>query len=151
VSVYKGHHKRDEFGDVLSRAEETRNHRRVHPGQRKKWDAVLRNSEAGEASHKKYNDSEKGRCNAADGHLRRKYGKTLTEKQEQYDKQNGICTLCGKSLPADISACHWDHNHVTGHMRDLLHMRCNLLVGLAEDDLCDKAIAYVARHSNVQS
>src|ERR1035437_6846100 len=85
-----GHHKRDALGNVLSRAGETRRYRLRYPGRRQKWDATYRQSDAGNQAHQEYNESEKGRCNAANGHLRRKYGKTLAEKQSQYDQQNGI-------------------------------------------------------------
>jgi hypothetical protein len=78
--------------------------------------------------------------------LQRNYGKTLADKQVQYEHQNGICTLCEKPLSLSLSECEWDHDHETGKMRDLLHGRCNKFVGVVEADLHEKAMAYVYRH-----
>jgi hypothetical protein len=151
VVASKGHHRRDVFGRPISRAGETRRYRSRYPGRRKKWDATYRQSDAGTQAHQKYNETDKGKKRVADWHLRRTYGKTLAEKQEQYEKQNGLCTLCEKPLPDQVSRCCWDHNHSTGQMRDLLHRHCNLLVGAIEDELHDRAVEYVARNTNVQS
>ena len=149
MAHYKGHHRRDEAGNVLSRAEETRLYRQRHPGRRTAWDAVYRQSDAGETSHKKYNVSEKGRTRAANLHLQKMYGKTLNDKEKQRESQRGVCTMCDAPLPADLSKCAWDHNHNTGKMRDVLHPLCNLAVGVVEGGLLNLALTYVQRHSNV--
>jgi len=149
MAQYKGHHKRDEFGNVLSRKDETAQYRLKHPGKRKSWDAAYRQTEEAHQSHQTYNESEKGKLNTVDGYLRRKYGKTLADKRDQRAKQHGLCAVCGKPLPTDIQRCHWDHNHTTGQLRDLLHGRCNIAVGFLESDICSPALAYIARHANV--
>jgi len=82
----------------------------------------------------------------ANSHLKRMYGKTLVDKQLQYESQKGICALCEKPLPSILSECEWDHDHDTGQMRDLLHGRCNKFVGVVESSLHEKAIAYVCKH-----
>lgn len=50
----------------------------------------------------------------------------------QYDIQGGLCTLCGKQLPRELSKCAWDHDHSTGKGRDLLHKGCNVFLGFIE-------------------
>ena len=148
MSQYKGHHRRDEMGNVLSRAEETRVHRLKHPGQRKTWDATYRQSEAGEISHKKYNDSDQGRRKLSDGYLKRKYGKGLDEKKAQRERQHGLCGVCAKPLSINLTDCHWDHHHETGALREILHPRCNLAVGFIESELHLPVLVYLKRHNN---
>lgn len=84
----------------------------------------------------------------ANYHLKNTYGKTLQEKIDQRKKQGGICTVCYKPLPEDISKCHWDHNHTTGQLRDILHSYCNLSVGFVETELHKQALAYLEKHSD---
>ena len=148
MANYKGHHKRDEFGNVLSRSEESRKYRLRHPDQCKKWNAKTRNSVAGEQSHKRYNESDKGRCNASDGYLKRKYGKGLDGKKEQWDLQNGLCGVCQKPMSINMRECHWDHHHATGVLREILHPRCNIAVGFLESDIHLSAVEYIKRHNN---
>lgn len=50
-----------------------------------------------------------------------------TWKATQFDKQQGVCALCG--LPLDsVGKANADHNHHTGHMRGLLHPLCNSIL-----------------------
>jgi hypothetical protein len=58
--------------------------------------------------------------------------------------------LCGAPLP-EVEKCHWDHDHTTGEMRDVLHRRCNIALGYIEDDLYPKALAYLKRFAHVKS
>jgi hypothetical protein len=146
---YRGHHKRDAVGNVVSRAAETRRHRLAHPGQRKRWDTTYRQSEAGEASHQKYNDSEKGQRAAQNQYLQWKYGKGLADKAEQHEKQQGLCGVCGKPLSVNLDECHWDHNHKTGELRDVVHPRCNIAIGFIESELLTPVLTYLKRHDNV--
>lgn len=64
-----------------------------------------------------------------------------------FRQQQGLCPICGewlivegKRLP-DI-----DHDHASGRVRGLLHNRCNLLLGYAQDDpkRLEAAAAYLA-------
>lgn len=55
--------------------------------------------------------------------------KTLQQwKLDQYEKQGGVCLLCG--LPLDSwQKANADHNHFSGSMRGLLHPLCNTFEG----------------------
>lgn len=79
----------------------------------------------------KYSKSEKGKRANHNTHLRHTYGITLEEKEQMYADQKGLCILCEKALPSVISACY-DHNHITGKGRGLLHKACNSLIGTIE-------------------
>ena len=51
-----------------------------------------------------------------------------------WDAQHGLCKFCGQPL-ADDNTTHWEHNHVTGAPRGLVHARCNQLISGIEDAL----------------
>lgn len=50
-------------------------------------------------------------------------------KQGLHKKQKGVCPLCLRELPKELSKCALDHNHETGEVRGLLHMGCNKVEG----------------------
>lgn len=56
------------------------------------------------------------------------------------------CEICSADITGKRKA-HWDHNHETGEFRGWLCVRCNLLLGYADDDvdLLDKAIVYLTQ------
>jgi hypothetical protein len=71
----------------------------------------------------------------------------IAAKTQQYEKQKGLCTLCHTSLP-ELEKCHWDHDHNTGKMRDVLHRRCNIALGYIEDELYPLALDYLEMHTH---
>lgn len=78
-----------------------------------------------------------------------RYG--ITEKQftELYEKQRGRCPICEKPLPPienTFDNCV-DHNHVTNIVRGILHRRCNLIVGFAQNPLIGAALKFVELHA----
>jgi hypothetical protein len=60
----------------------------------------------------------------------RRYGITLDQLRAMYARQNYGCAICGRS------GCELvlDHDHVTGELRGLLCIPCNLILGLLRDD-----------------
>jgi hypothetical protein len=70
------------------------------------------------------------------------------EKQTQWNLQKGICDLCLKPLPTDLSKCAYDHNHRTEECRAVIHKRCNNLLTYLEEwgDLLPLGYAYLERH-----
>jgi len=74
-------------------------------------------------------------------HLRRKYGMTLEQYNMLFEKQKGVCALCGKPetvkrkfKSAGPERLAVDHCHDTGRIRGLLCFRCNTAVGSIGDD-----------------
>lgn len=65
-----------------------------------------------------------------------------------YKKQNGICSICMKSLGSNSSSWCLDHNHLTGNTRELLHRSCNVFLGKVERDLDlpKRMLEYLERH-----
>jgi len=73
-----------------------------------------------------------------------KFGISIEEYQDIYDKQNGSCAICnnvcvtGRRLAVD-------HDHTTNKVRGLLCGKCNMAIGLMRDDiyLLKKSIIYL--------
>ena len=80
-------------------------------------------------------------------YLYAKYGISEQEYNDRLKKQNGNCALCHK--PAGERRLEVDHNHTTGNVRELLHPRCNKLLGFCNDNilLLENAIAYLSLHN----
>jgi len=68
--------------------------------------------------------------------LRKDYNMTLETYNEMYNKQKGLCAMCGKPEKSKagrrISRLSVDHCHKTGKIRALLCVRCNLVLGSYE-------------------
>jgi hypothetical protein len=66
-------------------------------------------------------------------------------KEQRYQEQHGLCGVCHEPLDADFRKAYWDHNHTTQESRDLVHPRCNTLLGFLEMNpgLLPKALDYL--------
>ncbi len=76
-----------------------------------------------------------------------KYGITEEEYQSMLAAQDNRCAICNthtSSLPRRLSV---DHCHRTGKIRGLLCLKCNSLLGYAEDNevILGTAISYLRR------
>jgi hypothetical protein len=79
--------------------------------------------------HRKYNPQVDKR-----NHFKRHYGITQEEYQAIFNKQNGLCAICGKpetamSRRGKPKLLAVDHDHVTGKVRALLCQGCNIGLG----------------------
>ena len=78
----------------------------------------------------------------------RAHGITIGEFKIRIAKQNGLCAICGVKMTrgtcAHTTACA-DHDHSSGSNRGILCKRCNLLIGIAHDNITvlSKAIDYL--------
>ena len=78
------------------------------------------------------------------------YTKGITTKQylEMFRSHNGKCDICGVpnlELKRNLAI---DHDHITGKIRGLLCINCNMALGGFRDDpeLLENAIAYLKKH-----
>jgi len=62
--------------------------------------------------------------------LKNRYGITIEQWQDMWNKQGGKCALC-LNPPAKYLCV--DHNHDTGIVRGLLCIRCNYVVGVIDE------------------
>jgi Recombination endonuclease VII len=60
----------------------------------------------------------------------RRYGITLEQLREMQVRQNNACAICRRTDCELVL----DHDHVTGELRGLLCIPCNLILGLLRDD-----------------
>ena len=61
--------------------------------------------------------------------LRQKYGITVDDYNAMYEKQLGMCQICGVHSSELSKPLHVDHCHETGLVRALLCTRCNAGIG----------------------
>jgi len=102
---------------------------------------------------RKYKTSEKGQRVTRKSRLKCKYDLTLEEWQQMYNEQKGCCAICGIHQDKLIRSLEIDHNHVTGKVRKLLCIKCNLGLGyfgvdLLESELLEKAVKYIKETEN---
>lgn len=85
--------------------------------------------------------------------LKARYGITIEQYDAMLISQGGCCAICRTSsvIRKNDKNFHVDHDHVTGKVRGLLCVRCNLGIGCFGDGrgtlLIDAAAAYVREHS----
>ena len=89
--------------------------------------------------------SETARLEARDKKLRDRYGITIADYQEIYQKQSGLCVICDEDLSNSTRMAPVDHDHVTGKIRGLLCKFCNRGIGLFKDNpkLLEAAASYI--------
>jgi hypothetical protein len=63
--------------------------------------------------------------------LKNKYGISLQEYQDMFDKQEGLCGIC-QQPPKTGQLLFVDHSHTSGKVRNLLCSRCNTILGHIE-------------------
>ena len=69
------------------------------------------------------------------GDLKRKFGITFGEYQQQFAEQGGCCAICGDTyLPWVDKRFAVDHDHKRHKIRGLLCTSCNLMLGQAKDE-----------------
>jgi len=86
-----------------------------------------------------------------DGWLKRKYGITLKEYHIFLDNQNNKCAICEATEAGGMGSFHLDHCHNTGEIRGILCQKCNMMLGLASDNIkiLNKAIKYLGKEKNI--
>ena len=76
-------------------------------------------------------------------HIQSKYGLNKDEWYWMYKEQGGKCLMCEEEMlissptkggPSSMTACI-DHDHKTGKIGGMLHSRCNIVIGFAQDDV----------------
>lgn len=102
-------------------------------------------SKAGKLRHQRYLQTEPGktsrRTNVKRSRFKLLYGITFQEYDQLVERQNGRCKICSK-LVAKLVV---DHDHVTGAVRGLLCITCNVGVGMLRDSIetLESAIVYL--------
>lgn len=85
-------------------------------------------------------------------HLKCKYSLSLKEYEKMLQAQNGACAICEKPetvrQKSKIKRLSVDHCHITGRVRGLLCVRCNVAIGLLKEneDIFKKALDYKKKY-----
>lgn len=67
--------------------------------------------------------------------LKSKYGLSVEQFEEMWDRQDGKCPSCGDALVLGTkNGAHVDHCHSTGRVRGVLCGLCNVALGYLKDD-----------------
>jgi hypothetical protein len=76
-----------------------------------------------------------------DWELKKKYGITLKEYQQECLTRDNTCDICSNK----VDSLHVDHNHTTGKVRGYLCGSCNRAIGLLKDSstVCFNAAKYL--------
>lgn len=92
---------------------------------------------------------EKNKTAAWKAFIKREYSLTPEQYQQIIKNQNGICPLCLKQLGASNTIA-MDHCHKSKKIRQILHKKCNSVLGFAEDNpfILSRAIAYLYKHND---
>lgn len=80
-------------------------------------------------------------------HYIKKYGITLGEYNVLDESQNGLCAIC-RNPQNNKKNLSVDHNHKTGKVRGLLCHKCNVGLGMANDnvEVLESMISYLKNH-----
>lgn len=92
--------------------------------------------------------TEKGRAYRRKERLAR-YGLTEETYQALLVAQEHKCAICEVELVDNDRGCHVDHRHDTGRVRGLLCGKCNVGIGMfdEDEDLLFSAMNYLAAHA----
>ena len=63
----------------------------------------------------------------------RTYGISQEQHDQMMEEQHYLCALCGAELTQEVVPSI-DHSHETDTIRGIVCRKCNLMLGLAEDD-----------------
>lgn len=61
-----------------------------------------------------------------------RYNVSKEDREKIFSAQGRCCAICGRDTPVG-KYWHLDHNHITGQIRSILCMDCNMIVGKVEN------------------
>ncbi len=78
-----------------------------------------------------------------------KYGISIEDYNEMFNQQDGCCAICGVNQTELNKSLAVDHDHSTGEIRGLLCYKCNVSLGLMDEDTYNlsRMIKYIEQHS----
>jgi hypothetical protein len=108
-------------------------------GNTKRYTSACKCVECAKVEYKRYNIRAR--------YLKSEYGISEEDYERLYSNQSGKCAICKRAH----SRLHIDHDHSTGHIRELLCGSCNRAIGLLKEDVAvlKAAARYIERHSAV--
>lgn len=96
--------------------------------------AAYRQRPGVKAREKKRGQRSEIKVNLEGYRLKRSYGLTLSEKAAMLEKQGGKCAIC-KTNKFNGRGPVVDHDHVTGRVRGILCVNCNMTLGRIKESI----------------
>jgi hypothetical protein len=87
-----------------------------------------------QATYRKRHPERTARCSAR-ARYKRTYGITYEERDRLFVAQGRCCASCKVTEPRGKKGWCTDHDHKTGKVRGIVCNHCNLIAGLANDDV----------------
>jgi hypothetical protein len=87
-----------------------------------------------------------------DRNFKAKYGITLDQYNELFDRQNGRCAICKISeIESKRKKLHLDHDHSSGRIRGILCSSCNAAIGHSYENIniLKNAVIYLKKYKNI--
>lgn len=94
---------------------------------------LYRRSPKGKATRRKYQNAHYDPQERYERSIQYLYGITIVEYDELFEKQNGVCAICG-GINEGGQRLAIDHNHENSEIRGLLCIRCNTWLGKFENN-----------------
>ena len=97
--------------------------------------------------HREYHKTEAGIRSRKNTDFKKFYGIDLNTYNKLLEAQNGKCAICKNNQEDKTRVLSVDHNHTTGEVRSLLCGKCNLGLGMFNEDvnLLQAVIDYINR------
>jgi hypothetical protein len=105
-----------------------------------------------EEFNRKIREKRASKKECASDYLKRRYGISKEEYVKLFNSQNGVCAICGESEKMTGSKgtqrLAVDHSHKNNAIRGLLCRRCNVSLGLFNDNikLLENVINYLRKY-----
>ena len=104
-----------------------------------------------QARKEKYNSDPEYKNKLITRSKENKYGLKEGEYKVLLEVQNGVCAICKRpQVSSKTNNLFIDHNHITGKVRGLLCNKCNVTIGMVEEDVSrlQKIIEYLDSHKS---
>lgn len=138
------------------RAEYDKQYRKAHPEVGRRASRKYRKAHLDKVRKQAREHAQKSRRERPQQHhardrksaLRKNYGLSMIEYQERLERQGGVCAICARAPNTGRRYLCVDHDHKTGTIRGLLCNKCNVVLGLVDDDsnVLREMISYVEAH-----
>lgn len=79
----------------------------------------------------------------------KRYGLTPETRNALFVAQGSVCAACGSPDPKGIRGWHVDHDHVTGKVRGIVCLYCNVALGKVQDSVerLQRLIVYLEKNN----
>lgn len=127
-------------------------HYQAHKSRRRSLGAIWRRNNKGKARSYELKYLQKHPTRARNKWYMRKYGLTVQQVEDMIAGQGGKCAICQLTPTGNRQAgWHVDHDHSTGKVRGMLCYRCNLTLGISQEDIfrLQRCLFYIRYHKGL--